>query len=243
MGNPTLLSMPLCVNADKNTIPSTDAGTSGLFSEEKGFQTINSLPLTAGGKAPARQDFNAIFALLGGIDYMAQRGYTFEFDNTLPYVVGCIVLDTDGKLYRCINDVSAGASNPSQDAVNWMPYDCLPLDGGGALTGTSLTWNGNDLGNSAIIAQHIPTNKDDIFYIKFANGLIVQGALLGNSGQGGTVTFPISFRSNLPGGCETSAVIMNSTGTQANPVVTSSTPTGFTYTKNYYWAKWVAIGF
>jgi hypothetical protein len=120
MANPTLLSMPLCVNADKNTIPSTDAGTSGLFSEEYGWQNINSLPLASGGKAPNRRDFNGIFALLGGIAYACQRGQSFEWVNTLPYLAGCVVTDPlDGNKYNAKNDVPAGGSNPSLDPTNW----------------------------------------------------------------------------------------------------------------------------
>jgi hypothetical protein len=120
MANPTLLTMPLCVNADKNTIPSTDAGTSGLFSEEYGWQNINSLPLASGGKAPNRRDFNGVFALLGGIAYACQRGQSFEWVNTLPYLAGCVVTDPlDGNKYNAKNDVPAGGSNPSLDPTNW----------------------------------------------------------------------------------------------------------------------------
>lgn len=123
MANPTLLTMPLCVNADKNTIPPTDAGTSGAFSEELGFQDINSLPLESGGKAPNRRDFNGVFALLGGIAYACQRGYTFEWDATQDYVVGCVVLDTnDNKRYECISDVTANATPPSADTTHWQTY-------------------------------------------------------------------------------------------------------------------------
>ena len=131
MANPTLLSVPLCRDAEKNTIPVTDNGTTGKFSEQYGWQGINSLPLSAGGKAVERLDFNGVIALLGGIDYMTQRGYTFEYDNTLPYVAGCIVVDPlDGKTYRCINDVPIGASNPSNDPINWIPYDIADYVGG-----------------------------------------------------------------------------------------------------------------
>lgn len=120
MANPTLLTMPLCVNADKNTIPPTDAGTSGLFSEEYGWQNINSLPLASGGKAPNRRDFNGVFALLGGIAYACQRGYTFEWVATLPYLAGCVVTDPlDGKKYNAKNDVAEGGTNPSLDPTNW----------------------------------------------------------------------------------------------------------------------------
>jgi hypothetical protein len=70
--NPSLMSMPICKDAEKNTIPATDNGTTGKFSEQYGWQGINSLPLSAGGKAVERLDFNGVLGLLGGIDYMTQ---------------------------------------------------------------------------------------------------------------------------------------------------------------------------
>lgn len=123
MANPTLLTSPIAENGDKNVIPASTGATTGLLDQEHGFQQINELPLQAGGLPPQRKDFNGIFNLLSGILYMAQRGYTFEYDNTLPYVAGCIVRDTDGKLYRCINDVSAGGTQPSLDTTNWELYE------------------------------------------------------------------------------------------------------------------------
>ena len=41
---------------------------------------------------------------------------------------------------------------------------------GGALTGNALTWNGNDLAGSAIVAKSLENNG----YIKYASGLIIQ---------------------------------------------------------------------
>jgi microcystin-dependent protein len=115
--------MELCKDADKNTIPATDAGTSGLFSEQYGWQNINSLPLSAGGIAPNRRDFNGAFNLLGGIAFYAQKGFTFNFDTTQEYFAGCVVIDaTDGKRYECIADVAAGGSVPSADATHWKEF-------------------------------------------------------------------------------------------------------------------------
>jgi hypothetical protein len=192
MANPTLLTSPIAENGDKNVIPATTGATTGLLDQEHGFQQINELPLQAGGLPPQRKDFNGVFNLLSGILYMAQRGYTFEYDNTLPYVVGCIVIDPlDGKTYRCINDVPAGGSNPSADTTNWMPYDCLPLNGGGALTGTSLTWNGNDLGGSSIVAKSFGSYTG---YVKYASGLIVEwGLAICTAGTVVDVTLPITY--------------------------------------------------
>lgn len=126
MANPTLLTSPIAENGEKNVIPASTGATTGLLDQEHGFQQINELPLQAGGLPPQRKDFNGVFNLLSGILYMVQRGYTFEYDNTLPYVVGCIVIDPlDGKTYRCVNDVPVGSPNPSTDTTNWAKYDLL----------------------------------------------------------------------------------------------------------------------
>lgn len=120
MANPTLLSRLLCADADKNTIPDTDAGTAGVFSQQYGWQAINSLPLSAGGKAVQRQDFNGVFNLLGGIAFYAQKGYTFEWDIDQDYYANCVVTDPlDGNKYNAKNDVAKGGSNPSLDSTNW----------------------------------------------------------------------------------------------------------------------------
>lgn len=120
MANPTLLSRLLCADADKNTIPDTDAGTAGVFSQQYGWQAINSLPLSAGGKAVQRQDFNGVFNLLGGIAFYAQKGYTWEWDITQDYYANCVVTDPlDGNKYNAKNDVAKGGSNPSLDSTNW----------------------------------------------------------------------------------------------------------------------------
>lgn len=145
MANPTLLTSPIAENGDKNVIPASTGATTGLLDQEHGFQQINELPLQTGGLPPQRKDFNGVFNLLSGILYMTQRGYTFEYDNTLPYVTGCIVIDPlDGKTYRCINDVPAGSTNPSTDMTNWMHYDCVPSSGGSVLDGNEWRRNTDD---------------------------------------------------------------------------------------------------
>ena len=119
--NPTLLTRPLAEDGQKNTIPDTTDATSGLFSQQYGWQSINSLPLQAGGKAVKREDFNGAFNLLGGVVFMAQKGFTFNFDATQDYYIGCVVTDpTDGQKYECIADVSAGGSAPSADSAHWQ---------------------------------------------------------------------------------------------------------------------------
>lgn len=122
--NPTLLSMPLAQNGQKNVIPETQATAGdGLFSQSTGFPAETSLPLGAGGVAPSREDFNGLANLLGGVAFYVQKGWIFQFDAAQDYYAGCVVRDTnDGNLYECINDVSAGGSNPAADSTNWKPF-------------------------------------------------------------------------------------------------------------------------
>lgn len=117
--NPELLITPLAKNAEKNVIPETTGATTGLFSQDLGFQEINSTPLTAGGKAPDRKDFNGVFNLLGGVSFYAQKGWTFHYDATQEYYLGCLVIDpADGKRYECIADMPAGTIAPHSDTGN-----------------------------------------------------------------------------------------------------------------------------
>jgi hypothetical protein len=119
--NPELLKMPLARDGQKSTIPETTDASTGLFSQQYGWQSINSLPPQAGGKAVKREDFNGAFNLLGGIAYYAQKGFTFNFDATQDYYAGCVVIDTtDGQKYECIADVAAGGSAPSADSTHWQ---------------------------------------------------------------------------------------------------------------------------
>lgn len=117
--NPTLLSMPLAQNGQKNVIPATQATAGdGLFSQSTGFPAETSLPLGAGGVAPSREDFNGMANLLGGVAFMAQKGFTFNYDPTQDYYTGCIVIDpNDGLRYECIEDMTAGTIAPSADTA------------------------------------------------------------------------------------------------------------------------------
>ena len=118
--NPTLLSMPLAQNGQKNVIPATQATAGdGLFSQSTGFPAETSLPLGAGGVAPSREDFNGMANLLGGVAYYAQKGFTFNYDAGQDYYEGCVVIDpSDGLRYECIADMAAGTIAPHDDTAN-----------------------------------------------------------------------------------------------------------------------------
>lgn len=150
MANPTLLKTPIASGGDKNTIPETTGSTTGLLSQEKGWQQINSLPINAGGIAPSRLDFNGVFNLLSNILFYAQKGWQWEFDETQDYFAGCTVKDTvDGKTYVCIADVNASTTHPSSDTTHWKLSDLatkgdlanyLPL-AGGSMKGITINRN------------------------------------------------------------------------------------------------------
>jgi microcystin-dependent protein len=121
--NPELLKMPLARDGQKSTIPETTDASTGLFSQQYGWQSINSLPPQAGGKAVKREDFNGAFNLLGGIAYYAQKGFTFKWSADQDYYAGCVVIDdTDELRYECIADVTANSTAPSADATHWQVF-------------------------------------------------------------------------------------------------------------------------
>lgn len=145
--NPTLLSMPLAQNGQKNVIPETQVTAGdGLFSQSTGFPAETSLPLGAGGKAPTREDFNGMANLLGGVAFYAQKGFTFNYDATQDYYTGCIVIDpTDGNRYECIADMPvANTIAPHSDTGNtyWQEVN---FGGGGVPVGFIMPYAGTGL--------------------------------------------------------------------------------------------------
>lgn len=117
---PTQWTHALGNNADVSTLPDDTAGTTGLASLQKLFQLINQTPLAAGGVAPSREDFNALFKLLGESVFYMQNGGVWTYNNKYDYKVGRVVLHTDGNLYKCIKDngVSSTVKAPT-DTTYW----------------------------------------------------------------------------------------------------------------------------
>ena len=76
--------------------------------------------------------------------------------------------------------------------VVWTVRKCFTTNGG-ALAGTSLAWNGDDLGGSAIVAMSLGGNG----YVKRASGEIVQWGVitLAQNSTTATGTLPIAFTS------------------------------------------------
>lgn len=114
--DPPFLSNVLGYAADVSVIPGTTPSGSGAFSYQSAFPQITAIPLTAGGVAPMREDFNAVFKLLSQHVHFLQSGSLYPWSASLDYLVGAHVLGSDGKEY--IAQKSSGPDVPSAPAVN-----------------------------------------------------------------------------------------------------------------------------
>jgi len=254
--NPTLLSMPLAQNGQKNVIPATQATAGdGLFSQSTGFPAETSLPLGAGGVAPSREDFNGIANLLGGVAYYAQKGWQFQFDAGQDYFAGCVVRDTtDGKLYECLHDVAAGGSVPSADSVNWEA--CSTGSGGvqvgfiAPYAGTGLAEGWLDCDGSAVSRTMYPDLFDAIgttwgagdgsttFNLPNSEDLVMQGASATNP----VGTYKSAGLPNVTGDVFT-YVGSEGAGLKNTPIGSSGAfSTGLVTTTQYYYGAGSASG-
>lgn len=128
---PTKWQTSLVNSGDANVIPqSTPAGT-GEASFEEGFPQITQIPLSAGGQAPDRKDFNGLFKVLGDWIFFNQNGGVSTYSENFDYVAGRVVLYNDN-IYKCIqaNGVSSTVVTPDSDTAYWQR-----LDNNGAITG------------------------------------------------------------------------------------------------------------
>lgn len=158
---PTQWDHELGNNADVSTLPDDTGATTGVASLQKLFQIINQTPLEAGGVAPDREDFNALFKYLGDQIFYTQNGGVPSYNNSYDYAIGRVVL-YNGNIYKCIqaNGASSTVVAPDSDDTYWQQLD-------GENTSTSLIPN-------QIIQSPVPLTD--------ANLHLLDGALLSGSG-------------------------------------------------------------
>ena len=117
------------------------------------------------------------------------------YHASLPtgWYLECTTKGTTSSGELTISSPSIGGA-VTDGTVTWTVSCDLPLIGGGALTGTNLTWNGADLGGASIVAQSLGTKG----YVKYSNGLIVQWGTTSTVPDDGfqDVVLPISFTAN-----------------------------------------------
>ena len=122
--NPTLITTPFAQSGDKTPPPNTNTPSDGRFSQTLGFPPVTAIPLSSGGKAPKREDFNGAFNMLSNIAFYAQKGWVFEWDSGQSYYAGCIVRYS-GNLYACTSDVTS-TTNSGSDTTHWSKYNISP---------------------------------------------------------------------------------------------------------------------
>ena len=141
------------------------------------FPAIYQLALSAGGKAPERTTFNALFKMIMERLYFIERGGVWSYDATADYPAGAVV-GYSGSLYLALKDngsgTDAGAVQPDADGEAWQRletaadvrsnwYATYP-DGAEA---HNAMWGGRDITaafNAGTVSEHIADGTfKDIF--------------------------------------------------------------------------------
>ena len=133
--NPPFLSNVLGYAADVSVIPGTTPSGSGAFSYQSAFPQITAIPLAAGGVAPMREDFNAVFKLLSQHVHFLQSGSLYTWSSSLDYLKGAHILGSNGVEYIAQassgpNVPDVGAKNPVSDSGTYWKAANSGSDGG-----------------------------------------------------------------------------------------------------------------
>ena len=131
--------------SDTVTLPDEDLQ---FASFKKLFPALTQVPLSEGGVAPQRTDFNTLFKLLGDNIFYIQQGGVFSYSDTADYERGAFV-KYNNELYLCIQDNSSFNQHAPTDAEYWLRValnndlaNYLPLAGGN-ITGNLTVQNKN----------------------------------------------------------------------------------------------------
>ena len=131
--------------SDTVTLPDEDLQ---FASFKKLFPALTQVPLSEGGVAPQRTDFNTLFKLLGDNIFYIQQGGVFSYSENADYEKGAFVKYND-ELYLCIQDNSSFNEHAPTDAEYWKKIalnsdlaNYLPLAGGN-ITGNLTLQNKN----------------------------------------------------------------------------------------------------
>lgn len=128
---PTRISTPFADAGTKNVIPETmsQPSATAAASWQAGFPTVCSLPLSAGGIPPARNDFNGLLNQMTQTERFLQDGGIFSWSATTDYGANRLVLGSDGKLYWSVAqsgpNTGAGSVDPTTDSGTY--WGSLPM--------------------------------------------------------------------------------------------------------------------
>lgn len=123
---------PFANNGDWQNIPDSGA-EDGRASFQSGFPPITQLPLSQGGKAPNRTDFNGILNIISAFTFWQQSGGMMTYKSTLNYQVPAIVY-YNNDLWWCVAtngpEAPSGQKVPGSDSNYWITLS-EKLFGGG----------------------------------------------------------------------------------------------------------------
>lgn len=204
---PSKWTMALGASADVNVIPATTPAGTGLASMSSLFPAITQVPIDAGGIAPERADFNALFKLLGDSVYFLQQGGVFSYLNSYPYTAGNLVTYS-GAVYECVAANGPGNVHAPTDTAYWrrlatlqdIPPAATVNDGqltinvNGAQVATfTANQAGNTTANITISEIHSQGGSGDFGWVRFKSGL----QIVFSSGTADEVlNFPVAFIDN-----------------------------------------------
>lgn len=109
--------------SDTVTLPDEDLQ---FASFKKLFPALTQVPLSEGGVAPQRTDFNTLFKLLGDNIFYIQQGGVFSYSDKADYERGAFV-KYNNELYLCIQDNSSLNKHAPNDKNYWEKISSLNL--------------------------------------------------------------------------------------------------------------------
>lgn len=121
---PALLARPFADAGNRRQIPES-TGDSGRASLATGFPPETQLPLTAGGIAPNRLDFNGAFNMVSSMLFWAQSGGQWKYAPDLGYTSPAIVFH-NGNLWWCLKENgpenAEGVREPGTNDEYWEEF-------------------------------------------------------------------------------------------------------------------------
>lgn len=117
INQPNILPSAFAENGDKNNIPATNNGGSGLASWNLGFPPITAQPLSQGGVPPQRNDFNGILNQMSKFLMFIQNGGVFAYNTSFDYQPPAIVWGNNN-YYKCVATNGPNTSHGVQSLTN-----------------------------------------------------------------------------------------------------------------------------
>ena len=220
------------------------------------FPAIYQLALSAGGKAPERTTFNALFKMIMERLYYIERGGVWSYDATADYPAGAVV-GYSGSLYLALKDngsgTDAGAVQPDADGEAWQKLPTLADVAKAFLlisdaeadylkkadasdTYLSKTDAADTYQTKADLSSQITTTVKSGWYTNFPDGAEAHNAMWGGRDitaafNAGTVSANIAngtFRDIFPGDYITKSVTISGTPYTVNWVIADC---------DYWWHK------